>query len=52
VALVGWGYAASTIHAPLIAATEGLELVGVVSSRGACQGSCRLIHAANGCLFV
>ena len=33
VALVGYGYAGKTIHAPLIRAAAGLELVAVVSSR-------------------
>lgn len=33
VALVGYGYAGKTIHAPLIRAAEGLELARVVSSR-------------------
>lgn len=33
VALVGFGYAGKTIHAPLIQATEGLRLAEVVSSR-------------------
>ena len=32
-ALVGYGYAGKTIHAPLIRATKGLELATVVSSR-------------------
>ena len=35
VALVGWGYAGATLHAPLIAATSGLKLVAVASSRHA-----------------
>jgi len=54
VALVGWGYAASTIHAPLIAATEGLELVGVVSSRHASEPSSlapALRQALLGCVW-
>ncbi len=33
VALVGYGYAGKTIHAPLIRAAKGLELATVVSSR-------------------
>ena len=33
VALVGYGYAGKTIHAPLICAAKGLELATVVSSR-------------------
>ena len=35
VALVGYGYAGKTIHAPLIRAAAGLELTTVVSSRPA-----------------
>ena len=35
VALVGYGYAGKTFHAPLIAATPGLELYTVVSSEAA-----------------
>jgi predicted dehydrogenase len=35
VALVGYGFAGRIIHAPLIRATEGLELATVVSSRAA-----------------
>jgi len=34
-ALVGYGYAGKTIHAPLICAAKGLELATVVSSRPA-----------------
>ncbi|MED5536294.1 MAG: oxidoreductase [Pseudomonadota bacterium] len=34
VALVGYGYAGKTFHAPLIAAAEGLRLHAVVSSQG------------------
>ncbi|MGA9659524.1 MAG: oxidoreductase [Asticcacaulis sp.] len=34
-ALVGYGYAGKTIHAPLIAAASGLELSAIVSSRPA-----------------
>src|SRR6188768_1079257 len=34
-ALVGYGYAGKTIHAPLIRAATGLELATVVSSRPA-----------------
>ncbi|PZU54797.1 MAG: oxidoreductase [Brevundimonas sp.] len=34
VALVGYGYAGKTFHAPLIAAAEGLRLDAVVSSQG------------------
>ncbi len=34
VALVGYGYAGKTFHAPLIAAAEGLRLHTVVSSQG------------------
>lgn len=33
VGLVGYGYAAATIHAPLVEATEGLLLAGVATSR-------------------
>lgn len=33
VALVGYGYAGKTIHAPLIRAAKGLELAAIVSSR-------------------
>ena len=33
VALIGYGYAGRTFHAPLIRATPGFELVAVVSSR-------------------
>jgi predicted dehydrogenase len=33
VALIGYGYAGRTFHAPLIGATPGLELVAVSSSR-------------------
>lgn len=33
VGLVGYGYAGKTFHAPLVAATEGLSLVAIVSSR-------------------
>jgi predicted dehydrogenase len=32
VALIGYGYAGQTFHAPLIAATPGLELAAIVSS--------------------
>lgn len=32
VGLIGYGYAGKTFHAPLISATEGLELCGVASS--------------------
>src|SRR5204862_8298691 len=35
VALIGYGYAGRTFHAPLIRATPGLELVAVSSSRPA-----------------
>lgn len=35
VALVGYGYAGRTFHAPLIAATPGIELAAVVSTRPA-----------------
>ena len=35
VALIGYGYAGKTIHAPLICATKGLELTTIVSSRPA-----------------
>ena len=34
VALVGYGYAGKTFHAPLIAAAKGLRLHTVVSSQG------------------
>jgi predicted dehydrogenase len=34
-ALIGYGYAGKTIHAPLIRAAKGLELAAVVSSRPA-----------------
>src|SRR4051812_40936273 len=33
VALIGYGYAGRTFHAPLIRATAGLDLAAVVSSR-------------------
>ena len=33
VGLIGYGYAGRVFHAPLIAATEGIELVAVASSR-------------------
>ncbi|RZJ92179.1 MAG: oxidoreductase, partial [Brevundimonas sp.] len=33
VGLVGYGYVGKTFHAPLIAATPGMRLAGVVSSR-------------------
>jgi predicted dehydrogenase len=32
VGLVGYGFASKTFHAPLIQATEGLDLVAVSSS--------------------
>ena len=32
VAIVGYGYAAKTFHAPLIAGVAGLELAAIVSS--------------------
>jgi len=35
IALIGFGLAGKAFHAPLIAATEGLELAAVVTSRGA-----------------
>jgi predicted dehydrogenase len=42
VALIGYGYAGRTFHAPLIRATPGLHLAAVVSSRPAA------VHAALG----
>ena len=33
VGLIGYGYAGRVFHAPLIAATDGIELVAVASSR-------------------
>lgn len=33
VGLIGYGFAGKTFHAPLIAATDGLELVAIASSR-------------------
>ena len=33
VALIGYGYAGRTFHAPLIRATSGLEIIAVSSSR-------------------
>ena len=33
VALIGYGYAGRTFHAPLIRATPGLELAAISSSR-------------------
>ncbi|HSC80732.1 MAG TPA: Gfo/Idh/MocA family oxidoreductase, partial [Chitinolyticbacter sp.] len=35
VGLIGYGYAGKTFHAPLIAATPGLALVSIASSRPA-----------------
>ena len=35
VGLVGYGFASQTFHAPLIQATEGLDLVAVSSSDAA-----------------
>lgn len=39
VALVGWGYASATFHAPLIKATPGLNLVAVASRQAHPAGS-------------
>ncbi len=33
VGLLGFGYAGSTFHAPLLRAVDGIELVAVASSR-------------------
>ncbi|WP_267393535.1 MULTISPECIES: oxidoreductase [unclassified Sphingomonas] len=46
VALIGYGYAGRTFHAPLIRATPGLHLAAVVSSRPAA------VHAALGDIVV
>lgn len=46
IGLIGYGYAGRVFHAPLIAGTEGVELVAVASSRPAA------VHAALGDVVV